>query len=94
MARKPGRMAGIGNKTIDKTNSQLSDIELDVIANTSVDWESLKPQITDKESYENLIKAVNETTQKNEDIALLKNRLEKMGKGVMSVAKKVYEIIK
>jgi hypothetical protein len=94
MARKPGRMAGIGNRTIDKTNFQLSDVELDVISSTSIDWDSLKPQITDKDSYEKLIKAVNEATQNNEDIALLKDRLEGLGKGVIDVAKKIYVIVK
>lgn len=94
MARKPGRMANIGNATIKRTNAQLSGIELNVISSTSIDWVSLKPQITDQASYDKLIKAVNESTQHNENIGLLKERLEDLGEGVISVAKKVYEIVK
>ena len=94
MARKPGRMAKIGKATINKTNAQLSSVELVTISNTSIDWASLKPQITDQASYDKLIDAVNEATQHNENIGLLQERLEDLGDGVISVAKKVYDIIK
>ncbi len=76
-----------------KANNILADQEMELLLNTAIAWESLRPQISDKESYEKLIAEVHKATRKNENIAQLKARLETLGGNVMRVAKKVYSLV-
>lgn len=93
MARKPGRMAGLGKKTFERTDAELSDEEAQVLLSTSVNWEDLRPKVADQEVYDKLIKVVNKATKNNESLAQLKNRLESLGKEGLKVAKKVADLI-
>ena len=93
MARKPGRMANLGNQTFERTNVELSDDEAHLLLTTNIDWEKLRPEVADQEVYDKLIAVVEESTQKNESIALLKIRLKAIGKEGFSLAKKVADLI-
>jgi hypothetical protein len=89
MPRKPGRMKKLGDKTFQKTNQELADEELNVLMHTDIDWESLRPRITNQATYDKLIRAVEEATQQNRDLALLKTRLQALGKETWELARKV-----
>lgn len=93
MVRKPGRMANIGNDTFERTNIELSDDEVNLLITTSIEWESFRPKVSDQELYDKLIAAVEESTQKNENLAMLKTRLETLGKEGLALAKKVAGLI-
>lgn len=47
------------------------------------------PSTGSKEDYDKLVAAVDAATAKNESVAALKVRIEKLGKGVVSLAKKL-----
>jgi hypothetical protein len=82
-------MDRLADKTKAKTDALLKDDEARVLASTAVDLEELKPLISDHASFDALIKAVDESTAKNESIAQLKQRLTDLGAGVLAVAKEV-----
>lgn len=92
MAKKPGRMAKKGKKTVDRTNAELADQELEVLRTTTFDFEALRPQVTGQATYDSLIAAVRESTARNEDIAQLKTRLGKLGHEGIAFAKKLVEL--
>lgn len=93
MTRKPGRMAKKGKKTFDKTDIELTDEEMNVLLNTTINWDDLRPKISDQELYDKLIEAVEHTTANNENLAQLKNRLQTLGKEGWSLAKKIIDLV-
>ncbi len=92
--RRPGRMAKLGNKVFKKTEGDLADEELELLAETSIDWEELRPKVGDSDIYDQLISEVQEATRNNESLSQLKNRLQKLGEGGMKLAGKIIEIVK
>jgi hypothetical protein len=85
-------MAGMGklaHETKLKVDAELKEEEAAVLLSTKTDWESLRPQVADQESYYKLIAAVKEGQQKNITAAELKEKIETLGKGVVEVAAKV-----
>ena len=61
---------------------------------TSTDLESLRPKLSsDAESFDQLVEAVQQATQRNESIAELKHRLEKLGSTVVAVAKEASTLL-
>jgi hypothetical protein len=89
MPRKPGRMAGLGDEAFKQTDNELAENEANLLLQTSVDWEALRPQVNDPEIYDQLIAAVNEATQRNESVAQLNTRLQQLGKEGFNLAQKV-----
>jgi hypothetical protein len=87
-------MDRLADKTKAKTDALLKDDEAQLLASTAVDLEELKPLFSDQASFDALIKAVNESTAKNESIAQLKQRLTDLGTGVLAVAKEVAPLLK
>ncbi len=89
-------MAGMGNlgrESADQTDLQLAHREAELILNTSVDLESHLPDVSEPQALERLIKAVNESTERNENIAQFQERVRKLGKKVVSVAREVKDLI-
>ena len=81
------------HETADGVNKILADQEVKLLLNTAIAWETLKPQFSDKQSFEQLIAVVHTASSNNENIAQLKARLEKLGGNVMRVAKKIYFLL-
>lgn len=79
---------------VKETDEMLSE-DLDVLKNATVsDMESLKPKITDKETYDNLIDAVKESIGKNESLAQLEARLKTLGTTAIKVGKEAVKLLK
>lgn len=77
-----------------ETDEMLSE-ELDALKNaTAADMESLKPKITDKETYDKLIDAVRESKDKNESLAQLEARLKTLGTTAIKVGKEAVKLLK
>ena len=65
-----------------------------LIEATSVDLEKLRPEITDKKTYDKLIAVVEESTRRNESLAELENRLKLLGTDAIRVGKKIAKLLK
>jgi hypothetical protein len=89
-----GGMDDIADDVVDQVDKELADEEARLLRQTTVDLEQLRPQISDPDAFDKLVEAVRKSTQKNEDLAQLKARLEKLGEGVMRIAKEVAGRIK
>lgn len=87
-------MGGLGDKTAAEVDAELKDEELKVLASTAVDWETLRPQINDPKKYDELMAVVKDSTANNESVVRLRQRIAGLGKGAISVAKKVVELIR
>jgi hypothetical protein len=81
------------SETVKKTNEQLKDEELKVLMISSGKLASLKPQISDKTAFDQLVAAVSESTKKNENVAQLQARLSALGEAVVGTAKKVMPLL-
>lgn len=87
-------MDKLAAKTAANTNAKLADAEARLLASTAVSLESLKPRISDKASFDQLVAAVKVSTQRNEDIAQLQDRLKTLGSGVLAVAKEAAGLLR
>ena len=92
-AKKRSSMSGLNQQAVDQTNQQLSNREVEVLSDTSLDWTKLKPQTADTALYGRLIKEVKESTEKNENLAQLRSRLESLGKEGLALAKEIISMI-
>lgn len=77
-----------------KTDMLLADELQALVDSTSTDLEKLRPKVTDKETYDILIAAVKESINRNESVAQLKSRLEKLGSTAINVGKEAVELLK
>ncbi|SYZ71892.1 hypothetical protein TRIP_C20007 [Candidatus Zixiibacteriota bacterium] len=92
--KKRSSMGKLADETARQVDQMLSDDELELIKNTSINWESLKPKITNSETYTSLINAVQQSTKKNEDLAQLRARIENLGKDALKAARTLITNIK
>ena len=86
-------MRKFGNQTREQTDRELADREAECLLHTTVDLEGLRPQVEDSEAYTRLIAEVQAATANNENLALLKARIGKLGKHSIALAKKVVGLI-
>lgn len=93
MTRRKGRMGNLGDETYKRTDEELSDEEAKVLRNSEVKWKELRPLVTNPELYDEMISEVRESTRKNEDLALLKGRIEKLGEEGIKLAKEVIDLV-
>ncbi len=89
-----GGMEGLANEVVSQVDKELVDEEARLLQQTTVNLEQLRPQISDPDAFDKLVEAVQKSTQKNENLAQLKARLEKLGEGVLRIAKEVAGKIK
>ena len=93
MARKSGRMGSKGKKTFDRTNLELADEELRVLQNTKIDWESLRPKISNMELYDKLIDEIKLSTKRNENLSQFRYRIQELGKEGVDLSRKIIKMI-
>lgn len=86
-------MGNLGDETYKRTDEELSDEEARVLLNSEAKLEELRPEVTDPELYDELISEVRESTRKNENLARLNGRLEKLGEKGIKLAKEVIRLI-
>lgn len=91
MNGRRGRMGDLGDDARAQTDRELEDREAALLLETTVDWDALRPQVTDLETYEKLIAVVQEATRNNESIAHLKSRLQELGKQGLAVTREVLD---
>jgi hypothetical protein len=82
----------LADQAADAADAALKNDEVALLARTAVDLNTLRPQVSDKASFDQLIAAVNESTRRNESIAQLQQRITDLGKGALDVAKEVAAI--
>jgi len=82
------------NESAAKTDVLL-DEELTALKKaTRTNLESIRPKITDQDSYNKLITIVEEANKNNINIGTLKERIEKARSAVVTVAKEASKFIK
>ena len=91
--RKRSSMGKLAKETAKKTDEILRDEELHLLSTTTIDWKALRPQVTDQKTFDMLIKEVEESTKKNENMALLHQRIKRLGKEGFRVVKKVISLL-
>ena len=89
----PGGMRGRASSTADKVNRELAEEEARMIQQSGANLDALKPRISDKEAFERLVAATEESTRRNESVAEFQNRVKALGEGVVKVAKQIYQLI-
>ena len=57
-------MTSLGKESINATNAELADDEVAILQDTTIDWEALRPKITDSETYDKLIAAVEQVERR------------------------------
>ena len=72
----------------------LLDEELKHVMNEVGRIGELKPNTADQETYDKIIQVVKEATSKNHSMAMLKENIEKLGEGAVSLFKDMAEIAK
>lgn len=91
---KKKRLQELAAKAKAATDELLSEELENLKKITSTDVELLRVKITNKETYDKLIDVVKESTAKNENLAQLKTRIEKLGSIAKDVVKEVINLIK
>ena len=89
----PNLFDKIADEAADTVDKKLEQHELEVLTRTSIDWEALRPQVTDQDAFNRLMAAVNASTKNNESKAQLKNRLQALGTEGLAVAKRVASLV-
>ena len=79
-------------KTVDRTNRELEETEQAILRGSSTDWEALRLEVADSETYDQLIAEVQAATVANESLAALEVRLKKLGTVSAGVIKKVIDL--
>ncbi|MEK7315654.1 MAG: hypothetical protein AAB011_05700 [Candidatus Eisenbacteria bacterium] len=77
-----------------KRTDEILDAEAEALHRaTAVDLEALRPRVTDPAAYEEYLRIVRESTQRNEDLAQFRSRLGAAGKAVRAVAKELARLL-
>lgn len=88
------RLREAGRRSAAAADKELAG-ELDLIRQANaVDLVQLKLQLSDPEAYDKLIRAVQESTARNEDLAQMRSRVQKLGKNVVNVSKELARLLK
>jgi len=94
MTSGSGGMANLAKETRRKVDEAMSIIEEHVIKTTAINMQSLRPQITDKEAFDQLLVVVKESTQRNYSIAELQEKINALGVNIKNTAIETASIIK
>ena len=86
-------MGEIGDSVANNTNDALAEREKELISETTIDWNAMRPQIGSESDYQKLMDAVQKATDHNETVAAVVERLEKLGTEGLALAKKVRGLI-
>jgi len=94
MAYGSGGMSNLAQETRRKVDEAMRVIEEQIIKSTTVNMADLRPQITDKGAFDQLLAVVNEATQRNYSAAELQEKIAVLGTNVKDTAVEVASIMK
>lgn len=83
----------LGDQAADEVDAELTDVETRVLHRTAANIDALRPRVSDKAAFDKLVKVVNQSTQQNENVAALGERLREIGGEVAKVAKEVVKLV-
>lgn len=93
-AEKKKKLRELGMESKKRTD-ELLESELQALKMaTRTDLERLRPKVTDEATYNHLISVVEESTRRNESLAQLKDRLEKLSSNVIRIGKEAVKLLK
>ena len=88
-----GGMRDLAEAARERVDAQLAEIENNLLADTTLDWQSIRPELTDQAEYDRLMAIVNESTQRNESIGQLVDRVKALGAGGADLLAKVKKFV-
>ncbi len=91
---KEKRLKELSKEARKEADGELENELKALLEVTRSDLEKLRPKVSDETSYNKLIAAVEEATQRNESLAELKNRIEKLGTEVVRLGKEAAKLLK
>jgi hypothetical protein len=86
-------MGAIGDEVAGETDNDLAVEEVDLLLRTATNLAALRPRVTDKAAFDQLIRAVQISTAENEDAGELRDRIKAMGDGAIKLAKFVAQLV-
>jgi len=87
-------MRDLSKGSVEAANKALRDEELALLRGDADRLERLRPQLAaDGADFEKLLAAVRESTEQNESVAQLQDRLKALGGGVLAVARKAIALV-
>ncbi len=86
-------MRNRARRTRERVDARLADIENDLLAATTLDWDSIRPDLADQAEYDRLMEIVEKSTQRNENIGQFVSRLKELGEGGVALLEKVKTFI-
>ena len=92
MARKRG-MGNVGDIAAGETNKELAEHEAALLLRACTTLHKLKPEISDKAAFDELMQVVQECTTHNIQVAEFQARVKALGEGVVKVAKEVTKLV-
>ena len=82
-------MRNRASRTRERVDARLAEIENNLLAGTTLDWDSIRPDLADRAEYDRLREIVDESTQRNESIGQFVDRLKALGEGGMALLERV-----
>jgi hypothetical protein len=80
-------------KTAKKVDERLAEIESNLLANTTLNWEAIRPKLANQAEYDRLMTIVQECTSRNESVGELVARLKALGAGGEALLEKVKRLL-
>ena len=90
MSNGMDELAGVAAAEVDDL---FAAREAELIAETTFNWEGIKPKLTDEAEYDRLMAIVGEATANNESLGQLVTRLKNLGASGIALAEKVKNFV-
>ena len=86
-------MMNLARKTKEQIDQEFAQRESELIANTTFNWEKIRPELSSDDEYNKLIAEVQAATSANESLGQLITRLQALGQGGVALVSKVKEFV-
>jgi hypothetical protein len=81
-------------ETASKVDRKLAHKELALLMETRINIEELSPKITSHQDYDELMNIINNATDANNNVALLEEKIYKLGESGLQLANNILKAIK
>lgn len=86
-------MRGRAKRTAKKIDERFVEIENKLLAATTLNWEKIRPELTNQHEYDRLMTIVQESTSRNESVGQFIARLRALGAGAEALLEKVKKFL-
>ena len=86
-------MRNLAARTAKKVDEHFAEREKQLLADTTFNWEEIRPELSDSAEYDRLMEEVAAATKRNESIGQLVARLKTLGESGIALANKVKSFV-